>query len=267
MRRIALALVVLALWAASAQAKLEIQDVEACYGPLGPPRKTLDVYPQDELHFRFVVTGCAADAEGKVDATLNLKLTNPKGEEVLSQTQALKGLLPLGGNTFPSSARVALGERVPPGEYLLNATVTDNQSNEKAAFERKLNCKPVEFAVVAPEFFLDPEFKVPAALPTRLGQMLIFRTKVIGIDRSQEKIDVVMTLQAVDAKGNATMPKPMTFEVKNDDPATVRKVASLTFRAPIGPNRVGDFTLRIGVTDRIANKTTRLELPLRVIAP
>ena len=48
MTRIGLAVVGVLLTAAAAQAKLEIQNVHASYGLLGPERKSLDTYPGDD---------------------------------------------------------------------------------------------------------------------------------------------------------------------------------------------------------------------------
>src|SRR2546425_5628641 len=80
MARFWLAAALLILSAHSAQAKLGIESIQATYGPLGPERKTLDIYPFDELFFRFTVTGAKPDAEGKVDASVVMQVLDGTGK-------------------------------------------------------------------------------------------------------------------------------------------------------------------------------------------
>src|SRR5690349_10380516 len=65
MRRTLLAAAVLVLAAGPASAKLELKDIKAVYGDLGPERKSLEYYAYDEVLFRFRVTGAKADKDGK----------------------------------------------------------------------------------------------------------------------------------------------------------------------------------------------------------
>lgn len=264
MTRIGLAAAALLLATAAAQAKLEILDIQAAYGALGPERKSLDVYPSDEIFFRFTVRGATLDADGRVDALIAMKLTNAQGDVLLHQENPLRVNLSLGGDSFPANARLALGERPTPGEYILTITITDKRSSEKASFQRTITCKPSEFVLVAPEFSYDPEGKLPAPGRGVVGQLLYFRLRAIGIDRTQEKIDTAMSVQVLDAAGKEVLPRPITAEVKNDDAQVVRKVTSVTYRAQLLLNRPGDFTIRVSITDRIAQKTAHFEAPLHV---
>jgi hypothetical protein len=55
--RITLATLFLVLAVQAAHAKVEIKDVQAAHGQLGPERASLEYLPGDEVFFRFTVTG------------------------------------------------------------------------------------------------------------------------------------------------------------------------------------------------------------------
>ncbi len=251
----------------AADAKLEIQDVKAVHGPLGPERKSLDVYPGDALVVRYTVTGVRADAEGKVDVVKTVRLLDAAGKELLKQEQPLKGLLPLGGGRFQDVANLNIGDRVAPGDYTLSVAVKDNLSSQTASFERKVVCKEAAFAIVAPQFFYDADNKITAAAGGFAGQTLFFRLLVIGFDRTRARLEHEMTVQVLDAQKQEMLPKPISAEFKSEDAETIKKAVSLTFRGNLVLNRAGEFTLRITVTDRLAKKSTVFEAPLRVTAP
>lgn len=267
MTRSWLAAAVVLCCATTAQAALEIKNIQAAHSVLGPERKGLDYHPGEEVVFRFVIAGARVNAEGMADVTLALKLTNSNGDLVLAQDAPLKLVLGLGGGSFPAHTRINLGERTQPDDYTMTVTIVDKLSLEKTSFQRKITCKPPEFALIAPEFFYDQDGRVAAPCGGVLGHFLHFRFKVIGMDRGRDKLDVAMEGQVLDAQGKEMMPKPITAEVKNDDAEVVRKVGTLTFRGHLMLNRVGDFTLRLIITDRQTNKTTKFEAPLRVTAP
>ena len=58
------AVAVLALTSTPAPAGVKIERVQAAHGRLGPERKTPDVYPQEEVLFRYLLTGLEAGPDG-----------------------------------------------------------------------------------------------------------------------------------------------------------------------------------------------------------
>src|SRR5262249_8063982 len=162
-----------------AQAGLELRDIQAAYGPLGPERKSLDVYPGDEVLFRFTVNGARLGKNGRTDGEMALQLANASGKVVFEKKDDVQAMLGLGGDSFPAHTVIKLGDQVPAGDYTLTATLIDKLSLEKASFQRKLTCKPTAFALVAPEFAFDPEWKVPAPAGGLVGQVLYFRLRII----------------------------------------------------------------------------------------
>jgi hypothetical protein len=262
-----MATLALLLATATAQAKLEIQNVKAAYGSLGPERESLDVQPFDDLVLRFTVSGLKCDDEGKMDLTESLKLMDADGKTVLEQKLPIKDVLPLGGNRMNLDAHLNVGDKIPEGDYTFSISIKDNLANEIASFDRKVTAKAPSFSLVGPEFFYDPEYKVLAPAGGVVGQKLHFRMKGVGIDKTPGKVDAEMSIQMLDAKGKELMPKAIIVNIASDDPEVVKKANFLTLNGQVSLNRPGEFTLIVKVTDKLAKKTAELALPVKVMEP
>jgi len=267
MRLLLSAAAAMLLISSAAHAKLEIKDVKAVHGMYGPERKDLDVYPGDEIFFRFSIDGVAVDADGKVNCLLTVHLEDADGKELLNQRSPLQGVLALGGKSLLSSAYVNFGDAVAAGTYKLTVTVEDKQGEGKDTFTRQLKCVPAEFAIVAPRFFHDAENKAPSPIGGLVGESLHFRLKSIGFERGGGKIDNEMLVDVLDAGGKSVLTKPIHAELVTDDADMVKKASSLTFRGNLALNRSGTFTLRITLTDRLSKRSAKFEAPLKVMAP
>jgi hypothetical protein len=254
-------------WSTPAQAKLQIENVQACYGPFGPERKAFELYPFDNLFVRFTATGLKTDAAGKADTTVKLKLVDAKGNVIGDTSFGSSGVLNLGGESFLVFVNLRMQDQVPVGKNSLTLTITDNLSKETASVERPITGKKGKLQIVALEFFHDPDGKLPASTNGALGERLHFRLRVIGYDRSKEKIHTELAVQTLDADGKENLPKPMVLNYQEKDARTVLNTGFVFFTSNIGLNRVGKFTLRITVTDRITNQSTKLEVPVTVTAP
>jgi hypothetical protein len=259
-----------AMWlvvTAAVGAELKVESVQAANGPFGPARPHWDFYPHDELYLRFVVSGVRVDLEGKTDVELTLRVSDAQGKVALEREQKLQGVLMLGGGTFTSYARLAFADPLPEGVYTVTVIVQDRLGKDVTTFERKLIARGPAFAIVAPQFFYDPEGRVPAPAGGVVGQTVFFRLRVIGFDRSQDKVDAEMSVQVLDADGKEILPRPITASVRSDDAQAVKRSTHLNFTGDVPLSRPGNFTLRITVTDKLGQKTTTLETPLRVHAP
>jgi len=254
-------------WSAPAQAKLQIENVQACYGPFGPERKAFELYPFDNLFIRFTVTGLKTDAAGKADTTVKVKLVDAKGRVIGEYTFSSTGLLTLGGQSFLVFVNLPMRDQVPIGKNTLMIMVSDKLSEESASFERPITGKKGKLQIVALEFFHDADGKLPASTNGALGEPLHFRLRVIGFDRSKEKIHTELAVQTLDAEGKENLPKPQVLNFQEKDARAVQNTGFVFFTSSIGLNRVGKFTLRITVTDRSTNQSTKLEVPVTVTAP
>jgi len=158
-------------------------------------------------------------------------------------------------------------DQVPVGKNTLMITVSDKLSEESASFERPITGKKAKLQIVALEFFHDADGKLPASTNGALGEPLHFRLRVIGFDRSKEKIHTELAVQTLDAEGKENLPKPQVLNFQEKDARAVQNTGFVFFTSNIGLNRVGKFTLRITVTDRSTNQSTKLEVPVTVTAP
>jgi hypothetical protein len=267
MTRTLLAVALLALSAAPAPAALKIDKIEACYGRLGPVRKSLDFYPYDEVWFRFTVTGAKADDEGGIDMELSWKVLDEKDKEVFTKKLPAKGPLAFGSDSFPASVSFGLPEPVVAGDYTLKVSVKDKQSGDEASFEKKLRLKATEFAIVSPQFFHDAACTASAPAGGVVGEQLHFRLWTIGFDRSQGKLDNEMKVLVLDKDGKEVSPKPLRLLAEKDDPKVVKELPALDFGGFVTLTKAGEFTMRITVTDRNSKKTATFEAPLKVTAP
>ena len=267
MRSLWLVAAAMAVPGTAAHAKLEIQNVQAAHGPLGPERKALNFYPSDDVLFRYLITGVEVDGEGRAVGELNLALDAPDGRSLLDQTTSITGVTPLGGGSLPGTATVSLPADLAPGQYTLTVTFRDKKSAETASFRRTLDVKAAEFTTVALRFSYDPEGKVSAPVGGLVGQMLHFRLKAVGFDRTAGRIDIEMVVRVLDAEGHPTMPVPIRATVVSDDADVVKRATNVNLNGSMPLNRAGDFTLNITVTDRVGKKTTEFEAPLHVASP
>lgn len=263
-----LAVVLLLCASLPAFAKLEIRNVQPSYGPLGPARTSDDVYPLDEYGVRYQIAGVKPDKEGKADLEVGVRLTNAEGKAVYDPKPANRRLeMSLGGDMVQAFGFVNFSDKAPPGEYKLTVSVRDKTSSETAGFERKLTLKPASFQIVALRFSHDAEGKVPCGLTLVAGDSLHYQCKVIGFDKSQRKVSLVMRMQVMDSDGKDVGAKTQEAKADVTDPAKVADARQATLGGQATMNRAGDFKLKITVEDTVAKKTTTFESPLKVLAP
>src|SRR5262245_5592595 len=250
-----------------ALAKLEVRNVQPAHGLLGPARASDDVFPLDEYFVRFQVVGVKPDKDGKTDLEVAVRLTNADGKAVVDTKGRVERPMSLGGEVFQTFARVTFGEKAPPGEYKLSVVVRDRVGSESASFERKLTCKPPTYQILVPRFSFDAEGKEPAGTALLVGQTVHYQCKVVGFDKSQKKVGLLMRAVILDADGKETGAKPV--EVRGDitDPAKAADSRQATFSGTAHLHRPGEFKLKITVEDTVAKKTATFETPLKVLMP
>jgi hypothetical protein len=265
--RLFVATLALTLSAASAEAKLEIRDVQAAHGQFGPERNSAEYVAGDQVYFRYTVTGVRTDDEGHVRADIVLKLTDAKGARLLDQETALLATLALGGDALPADASIDLALDFAPGEYELFVEVRDVTANDKASFRRKFTVKAPEFALVRVRFSHDDEGKAAAPAGGRVGQSLVVRLQAIGFDRSKERIDVEMEVEVLDARGKVVTSRPIRTGVRSEEADEVKRADRIDLSSTLSLNRPGDFTLRITVLDRMTGKKVAFVSPLKISGP
>jgi hypothetical protein len=263
MRRFVLLVTAFVLVAPSANAQLKIEGIEAVYGALGPARPSAEYCPQDQAVFRFRISGARVDPQGAFDGDMIVAVTDPAGQ-VERSTSRIGGVLAFGGGTLAGVAHLDLPTDTRPGQYVLAVTVRDRRANSEAGFERKVTVKPAAFAVVAPRSYFDAAHKVPAPFGGIVGQTLYLDFKVIGFAR--DRLDVTMDLQVADADGKDLLPEPIRARVAVDDAERAKDIPFVRFKSDLALNRVGQYTVRVVVRDRVKGGMARFEAPLKIAA-
>jgi hypothetical protein len=265
MPRVILALLVTAGLTGPALADLKIQDVKARHGRHGPERASLDVVPGDELIITFTATGVQTDKVGKCNCDMTIKITDANEAVLVNNTTPIKELMALAGGSLPGVASTSFGANTSPGKYVLTVTLADKILNETASFERAVTVVKPDFAVIRPRLSYDPDGKTSAGTTHSLGTQLHFRMLATNFDRSEKKIDLTMSVQYYDDKGQALMPRPLTAHTKVDDEDQVAKAEFATFNGSFACNRTGTFKLKVVITDNISKKTATFESPLKIV--
>jgi hypothetical protein len=247
-----------------AQAKLEIRDIQAAYGQLGPERKSSDYVAGDQVYFRFTVVGFRLDGDGRLKGELHVKVTDAKGSKKLERETPLQQVVALGGDSLPAFASFNLDEDFPPGEYEVTVEFTDQLLKETASFRRKVLCKPLEFAMVQMRFFQDAAGNVPARVGGSVSQTLFVKFKAVGFDRSRDEIDIEMEIAVLDAGGKPVIPKPIRASLHNEKPQEVKQIDQINLSGTLTLNRPGSFVLRVTVTDKVTKKKVSFDAPLEV---
>jgi hypothetical protein len=262
--RITLATLFLIVATQAAHAKLELRDVQAAHGMLGPERTSSDYLPGDEVFVRFTVAGARTTTEGRLSGEIRMTLTDAAGKAVLRQTAPVQNPLAFGGDRFPAKAVVELGHQFPPGEYRLTVEYQDHVSGESDSFARAFTCKPAGFGLVRVRFSADEAGQSPSRVDGVVGQPLHLKLVAVGFDRSKGEIDLEMDVRVLDARGRPVAPQGVRVATRSDDADTVRSATHATFSAELTRTRPGDFVLKVTVTDKQSGKATTFEAPMRV---
>ncbi|MDY0168561.1 MAG: trypsin-like peptidase domain-containing protein [Thermoguttaceae bacterium] len=243
-----------------------LRDIEACFGPLGPVRQSLAYYPYDVIEFRAGIVGTKYDDEGTAHIGWAIELVSPEGKVVVKDKG--ENQTALGGyeDLVPFFVTLPLPASPPPGIYTFRVTVQDQLGGAETAFQREIEVKPPEFAIVAPHFSRDAEGAVPARAGGTVGQVLHVRLRCIGFDKSGGRIETAMSIQMLDSDGRPVLPKAIEAAVKEDKPEVVKEADVLTFRGQFPLERAGEFTLRIVLHDLIGNNLAKYETSLQVSA-
>jgi hypothetical protein len=259
--------VLLAASPAVAETKLEIRDVRAVHGMLGPERQSSEYVTGDQVYVRYTLAGFRTDAGGRMRIELRLTVTDAAGKQVLRRDTPLNQTAALGGDSLPGFASFDLGDDVSPGDYEMKVEFTDLISKETSSFRHKFTCKKEEFALVQVRLFHDAAGEAPAPAGGLVSQSLHVMMKAVGFDRSKGEIDVEMEIVVLDAAGKPVMPRPFRTGVHNEKPEEVKQITNIRLSSALALNRPGNFTLRITVTDKLAKKSVVFETPLRVATP
>jgi hypothetical protein len=119
---------------------------------------------------------------------------------------------------------------LPPGAYSLTVTLRDQVAATRAKSQRAITIRSAAFAIVAPRFSYDADGKAPAPVGGLLEQTLHFKMKVIGLDRSRDRIDLRLAVRILDLRTRRVINAPLQFDETTDigwarrEPATGERI-------------------------------------------
>jgi hypothetical protein len=268
MRHFFFASVFACLTATWAHAGMKLHDIKAAYGLTWPERPAAEYHPIDVILFRFLVQGARVDPEGRASLEASVKLTDAQGHLTLfSPMPTVKYWVGSSGRAFVADAQAMLTSQVPPGSYTATVTVKDGISGEEATFDRPVVVKPTELAVTMPQYYADVERRVITGTTLQPTQPLYCVLPITGYDTSRGKVDLVVTMQVLDADGKEMIPNPPEAPLRRETVNALLDPPVMAYTNSVALTTPGDYTLRVSVTDRIGNKTARFDTPLHVLGP
>jgi hypothetical protein len=243
--------------------KLNLTNVRATYGLLGPARAEGRILPGDILCLEFDIGGITVAPDGKVQYSMSLEALDAQGKVVYGQNATGKeAFASLGGKSVPAQAHLDIGLDQPAGDYTVNVTVTDRATMERQSFTHKLQVSPAEFGIVQLKTTSDPDGMVPAGL-VGTGQSIWVSFAAVRFNRDQttKQPNIQFEMRILDEDGKPTLAKPETGTINRDVPAGDQLLGG---QFPISVNRPGKFVVQLQTVDRVAGKTATLTFPLTV---
>ncbi len=244
---------------------LDLVNVRETYGKLGPTRSDAGkLLPGDVYHIGFDIQNIQLSETGEALYSMAMEVTDSNNKVHFKQAPVeLTALNMFGGRTLPAIAHVDIGRDQPPGKYTVKVTVTDRASKKTKSFTRPVEVMPPSFGVVRLRITADYDQNVDSAAVAVPGQALWVHLFAVGFKRGGAKndADVGFEMTILDDKNQPTLSKPLTGDFKE----LPKDAMAIPIDLQLVPNRPGKFTVKLKATDRVANKTTELSLPVTVL--
>lgn len=268
--RALLALTLLVTFAAlSAPAQpgtLAVKNARLVYGMFGQERKEAKVLLGDIFYLAYDIEGLSAKADGEVQYSIGMELTNKAGQSIFKQApKEQKAVNSLGGNRLPAFAFLEIGTDTPPGDYTVTLSVTDVPTKKTETLKYPFEIQSGKFGFVQVGL-TQPGFRPmpPMAVP---GQELWVHFAVTGFDLAGEATkkqpNVSIALDVIDqATGKGVLAKSVTGEIKEVE-ENFKKF--IPWSHPIFANRTGKYKVKVAATDNHSKKTANLELDFEVL--
>jgi hypothetical protein len=246
--------------------KLEIVNARPTFGHLGANRPLTGALPGDVVHFSFDIKNLKTDAGGRAAYSMEMEVKDAKGE-LLYHLKPQNGVAQnfFGGNILPASSFLEVPLDAKPGIVAWKVTVVDRTTKKKATLDGKGKILPADFGLIHVATFADREGRVPQPPVGVIGSILHLHFATIGFarDPKTKQPDIEVTLRVLDDKGKATFAEPLKGELKSDVPEQLR-IVGMQFAVTM--NRVGHFTAELEGRCRLSGKTSKVTLPVRILA-
>ena len=254
---------------AEAGVKFEVRGLQPTYHRFGPVRKDMTYRPGERLCLRYDLYGCGLNDARATDVDVSYRIVNAEGKVRQATSHAIEIAPWSAEDAFVRVMdRCILDDMRRPGKYTLEIALEDRITGQEASASLLFTVKPTELAVVSPRFYHDENRTCPAPLSGLINQCIYLDCDVLGEDRSQNKVDVSVSVDLVDAAGKSVFQGPDVFGLVFEGDQMPRNISQhLGVHWRFDFRRAGKYKLRIAVFDKLGGGTAKLELPLEVRRP
>ena len=258
----ALPVLLLALAFSPAEAgSLQLNNVRATYGVLGPDRPDNKIMPGDTLIVSYDIEGIRPGADGKAHYRIGMEVTDPKGTVHFKQEPKGKAVnIPPGGQGLQGVATLHVGLDQPPGEYAVKLTVTDDTQHSSKAVTKTYEVVAKQFGLVrvgidgdATTKSVDPFFHTD-----RPGRVMFSAVGFGHGPSGQPDVRVVMNVQQ---DGRPAFDQPTVGVVDKGVPGKAL-VVPMEFQLQL--TRGGRYHVELRAEDRVTGQTAAVTFPITV---
>jgi len=204
------------------QNELKVENDRFTYGPLGQSRKKDEKFlPGDFATLSFDVAGLKVKDDGGISYSLAFEVTK-KGQDkpaLRRELPATKLINWLGGDSVPLYVYWPIPtESDADGEYTMKVTISDALAKSKSVtLSRSFTVGKAKLGFVRTTFTYASDDPLPAPPVCVAGQALLLHYSLVGFELDRDKkTDVTVTIRVLDDKGEATIKKALTSDVKID---------------------------------------------------
>ncbi len=247
------------------EGQLRLINERATYGVLGATRPNDKVLPGDAYFLTFDIENLKMDDSGRVRYKMNMEVVNKDGKSQFKADPTETVLWSsLGGPRLPAYAHALLGTDMAPGEYTINVKVEDIETKKTAELSKKFQVAATEFGLVRVNTSYDARGDMQAPAFAVAGQSIYLNFAPVAFKRDDKtkQPNIAVEMRVLDESGKPTLEKPIPGAVKDNVPEAL---SLIPMNLMLTLNRAGKFTIEVKATDKIANKTTTLKLPITVL--
>jgi hypothetical protein len=242
---------------------LSLTNTRATYGVLGATRQNDKVLPGDVLVLSFDIEGFKVGDSGKVLYSIAMEVADSAGKVLLNQEpNDLEATVTQGATSLPACAKLQIGMDEPPGKYTVKLTVTDRVSKATQQLTRSYEVVPKAFGLVRLTLTSDEQGLAPLGVLAKGGSAWInFAAVGFARDKASGQPDVKVALRVLNDQGRSALAKPPSGEINRDVPD---KALAIPMQFELQLNQLGDFSIELVATDKIANDSVTLTYPVKV---